>query len=270
MKLGDNQFLLLWEEYLVEEDEIAVAAMTISGDGTPTSQLCRFRNMRLSDCEPVLCADGSVCWCVNTGTELTFFRIDPFHLLRWPGGVTTNYPFADVSDPSAYYFTPVYWAYDHEPQITSGVGAAEFGPDRSCTREQFSVFLWKLMGAPAPEGTSPFFDVKPSAYYADAVCWAAEQGITNGVGADRFGVGRPCTRAQAVTFLWRAAGSPEPEAGNVPFTDVSPGSYYYKAVCWAVENQIVAGITETSFGPNLVCSRAHAVTMLYQFAQLPE
>ncbi len=270
VKLDRNQFLLLWEEYEGVSNTLSVAAQRVNADGTAASRKYRLPNMRLSDCAPILCANGTVCWYTSNGSSTTFYRIDPYHLRSWPGATLFGCPFLDVQDPGAYYFKPVYWAYNHEPRITSGVAAAEFGPDRSCTREQFMVFLWKLHGAPAPENASPFLDVKPSAYYADAVCWAAEQGITGGVSADRFGTGGVCTRAQAVTFLWRSAGSPEPETASNPFRDVSASSYYYKAVLWAAENQIAVGISESSFGPNLVCTRAQAVTMLYGLALLSE
>ena len=111
---------------------------------------------------------------------------------------------------------------------------------------------------------STFADVPAGSYYERAVIWAAANGITNGVGNGLFGVDAPCTRAQAVTFLWRAAGSPAPEISAMPFTDVPVGSYYYDAVLWAVENGIAKGTSETTFGPNASCTRAQIVTFLYR------
>ena len=108
---------------------------------------------------------------------------------------------------------------------------------------------------------SAFTDVPAGAYYADAVAWAAKKGITNGVGNDLFGSDNDCTRAEIVTFLWRAAGSPEPK-GTGSFTDVNSGSYYAKAVAWAVENGITEGTGNSQFSPDKVCSRAQAVTFL--------
>ena len=111
---------------------------------------------------------------------------------------------------------------------------------------------------------STFADVPAGSYYERAVVWAAANGITNGVGNGLFGVDAPCTRAQAVTFLWRAAGSPAPEISAMPFTDVPVGSYYYDAVLWAVENGIAKGTSETTFGPDASCTRAQIVTFLYR------
>ena len=111
---------------------------------------------------------------------------------------------------------------------------------------------------------STFADVPAGSYYECAVVWAAANGITNGVGNGLFGVDAPCTRAQAVTFLWRAAGSPAPEISAMPFTDVPVGSYYYDAVLWAVENGIAKGTSETMFGPDASCTRAQIVTFLYR------
>lgn len=104
----------------------------------------------------------------------------------------------------------------------------------------------------------PFTDVDSGAYYYDAVRWAVEQGVASGVTGTAFAPGRGCTRAQLVTFLWRANGSPEPSEKENPFTDVSPDSYYYKAVLWAVEQGITSGVTKTAFAPDRVCTRAQA------------
>ena len=109
--------------------------------------------------------------------------------------------------------------------------------------------------------TSPFADVATNAYYYEAVKWAAEQGITGGIGNNLFGPNQPCTRAQIVTFLWRAAGSPEPKDMS-SFADVSTGSYYAKAVAWAVENGITSGTGNGKFSPDATCTRAQAVTFL--------
>ncbi|HCG66666.1 MAG TPA: hypothetical protein DEW37_08660, partial [Oscillibacter sp.] len=107
--------------------------------------------------------------------------------------------------------------------------------------------------------TSPFSDVSTSAYYYEAVKWAQEKGITGGIGNGLFGPNQPCTRAQIVTFLWRAAGSPEPKSSAMPFEDVAADAYYYDAVLWAVENGITAGTTAATFAPNATCTRAQIV-----------
>ena len=110
--------------------------------------------------------------------------------------------------------------------------------------------------------TSPFDDVSADAYYNQAVQWAQEKGITDGISSNLFGPKQPCTRSQIVTFLWRAAGSPEPKSTTAGMTDVVPGSYYAKAVAWAVENGITTGTAEGTFSPDATCTRAQAVTFL--------
>ena len=116
-------------------------------------------------------------------------------------------------------------------------------------------------------GTASFVDVSSGAYYNDAVLWAAEKGITGGTDATHFSPNAACTRAQAVTFLWRAAGSPAPKASSMPFTDVADDAYYRDAVLWAVENGITKGTTDTTFSPNATCTRAQIVTFLYRNVQ---
>ena len=112
--------------------------------------------------------------------------------------------------------------------------------------------------------TSPFADVVTDAYYYEAVKWAAEQGITGGIGNNLFGPNQPCTRAQIVTFLWRAVGCPEPK-GTSSFSDVPSDAYYAKAVAWAVENGITDGVGDNRFAPDVVCTRGQMVTLLYRF-----
>ena len=114
-----------------------------------------------------------------------------------------------------------------------------------------------------------FTDVADKAYYRDAVEWAVESGITKGTTATTFSPNATCTRAQAVTFLWRTAGSPEPETRTMPFTDVPAGSYYYDAVLWAVENGITKGTSDATFSPNATCSRAQIVAFLWRSEKSP-
>ena len=121
----------------------------------------------------------------------------------------------------------------------------------------------------APKGNTEFDDVAADDYYYDAVKWAAEKGIANGVGNGLFDPNAVCTRAQIVTFLWRAAGSPVPKSSTMPFTDVPAGSYYYNAVLWAVENGITEGTTATTFDPDANCSRGQIVTFLWRAEKSP-
>ena len=174
-------------------------------------------------------------------------------------------PFTDVPK-GRFFYEPVLWAFHHDPQITNGTDDTHFSPNKDCTREQIVTFLWKAAGAPEPETTeNPFTDVKAGRFYYKAVLWAVENKITNGVSADKFGIGQACKREQAVTFLWNAAGSPEPESAENPFTDVKEGRFYYKAVLWAVENKITNGVSANQFGVGKSCTRGQIVTFLYNF-----
>ena len=116
----------------------------------------------------------------------------------------------------------------------------------------------------------PFTDVSNSAYYYDAVLWAAEEGITSCVTGSTFAPGRGCTRAQLVTFLWRANGSPEPASRENPFTDVSSSAYYYDAVLWAVEKGITTGVTGSTFAPDALCTRGQAAVLLWRANGAPQ
>ena len=128
----------------------------------------------------------------------------------------------------------------------------------------------KPNGKPAPDkpetAKNPFTDVTAGDYFYDAVVWAANQGIALGDSATTFRPNGTCARAEIVTFLWRAAGSPEPAGTGTSFQDVPENAYYYKAVLWAAENGIVKGTTETEFGANAACTRAQVVTFLYRYA----
>ena len=128
------------------------------------------------------------------------------------------------------------------------------------------VIFMKANGTPQ---TGVFVDVATGSYYEDAVDWAVENGITKGTDDTHFSPDGICTRAQAVTFLWRAAGSPEPETRAMPFTDVPVGSYYYDAVLWAVENGITKGTSDTTFSPNMTCTRAQIVAFLWRSEKSP-
>ena len=128
------------------------------------------------------------------------------------------------------------------------------------------VIFMKANGNPQ---TGVFVDVATGSYYEDAVDWAVENGITKGTDDTHFSPDGICTRAQAVTFLWRAAGSPKPETRTMPFTDVPAGSYYYDAVLWAVENGITKGTSNTTFSPNMTCTRAQIVTFLWRSEKSP-
>ena len=126
------------------------------------------------------------------------------------------------------------------------------------------TFLWRAVGAPVTGGDCVFTDVDSSDYFYDAVVWAVENGITNGIGNSLFAPDEVCTRAQIVTFLYRMAGSPETE-GTV-FGDVATDSYYASAVSWAVSGGVTNGVGNGLFAPDNICTRAQIVTFLYRYA----
>lgn len=170
--------------------------------------------------------------------------------------------FVDMPSLSSYSHIPIDWAV--ESGITSGTSRNEFSPKKECTRAQIITFLWKAAGSPQPTSTNmPFTDVPAGSYYEKAVQWALAKGITGGTSPTEFSPDMICTRSQIVTFLWRVAGSPN-VTGNMPFTDVAKGAYYYKAVLWAVKNNITSGISSTEFGSGLNCTREQAITFLYK------
>ena len=132
------------------------------------------------------------------------------------------------------------------------------------------LLLGMLPNVFAAPTSNPFTDVKEDAFYYDAVLWAVDKGITTGLSATQFGPNAPCTRGQIVTFLWRAAGSPEPITKEMPFTDVKDGDFFFKAVAWAVEKNITTGLSATQFGANSPCTRGQIVTFLWRFAGEPK
>ena len=148
-----------------------------------------------------------------------------------------------------------------ERKIALGTAAGVFTPNGSCTRAQMVTFLWRLMGEPEAESESAFADVDASAYYAAAVDWATEAGVTKGVSKSHFAPNAAITRGQAVTLLWRLAGEPEPEQDS-PFTDVPAQRYDADAVAWAAEQGVTLGVSATRFQPDDACTRAQIVTFL--------
>ena len=170
--------------------------------------------------------------------------------------------FYDVPN-DAYYFEAVKWAAENG--ITGGVGNSLFAPNQPCTRAQIVTFLWRAAGSPEPKNMSNFSDVPADSYYAKAVAWAVENGITTGTGDGKFGPDATCTRAQSVTFLFRAS---KASANGAPaFSDVAATAYYAEAVKWATDNGITNGIGDNLFGSDNDCTRAQIVTFLYRMYQ---
>lgn len=160
-----------------------------------------------------------------------------------------------------YYYDAVLWAA--QKGITGGMSDTLFAPNAACTRAQIVTFLWRAAGSPEPKALSSFADVPADAYYAKAVAWAVENGITEGTSDTTFAPGTICTRAQGAALLYRAAGSPA-VSGSASFTDVPADAYYADAAAWAEQKGITGGIGNGLFGPHNNCTRAQIVTFLYR------
>lgn len=172
-----------------------------------------------------------------------------------------TFVFSDVRDSSKYYYEPVYWA--HRTGIAAGTSATTFSPSANCSRAQIVTMLWKKAGSPASSADiSKFTDVKNSAYYAKAVAWALEKGITAGTSETTFSPNADCTRAQAMTFLYKMEKAENKNSEN-PFTDIVAGKYYYDPVLWGVAKGVTSGTTPTTFTPSGTVSRGQMVTFLH-------
>ena len=171
--------------------------------------------------------------------------------------------FVDVKTGD-YFYDAVLWAV--EKGITNGTSAETFSPEAPCTRAQIVTFLWRAAGSPVVNYAMDLSDVAGDAYYAEAVRWALSEGITTGTSADQFSPDATCTREQAVTFLYRAAGSPT-VSGESAFEDVGADAYYARAVAWAAQNGVTNGISQALFGTGSDCTRAQIVTFLYRAQQ---
>ncbi|WP_417307273.1 S-layer homology domain-containing protein [Dysosmobacter sp.] len=168
-------------------------------------------------------------------------------------------PFRDVPT-DAYYYEAVKWA--QKKGITGGIGDGLFGPNQPCTRAQIVTFLWRAAGSPVVNYAMDLADVSGDAYYAEAVRWALSQGITTGTADGKFSPNAPCTRAQGMTFLFRAS---KASADGAPaFSDVAADAYYAEAVKWATDNGITTGTTSSTFSPGSGCTRAQIVTFLWR------
>lgn len=194
----------------------------------------------------------------NTITVTGIRNLSTFAVIPGSEVPQTN-PFTDVRT-SDYYYDAVLWAADNG--VTGGTSATTFSPNVTVTRAQMVTFLWRAHGSPKATGANPFTDVSTSDYYYDAVLWAVANGVTSGTSADTFGPDAAVTRAQAVTFQWRAAGSPVVSCSS--FDDVAADAYYANAVAWAVANGITSGTGGSNFSPDVVVTRAQAVTFLWK------
>ena len=182
---------------------------------------------------------------------------------------TPKYKFSDVQDPGHAYFNAIYWAADKG--ITKGYDDGTFGINKSCTRGEMMMFLWRYANKPAPKAASksPFKDVKTNHVFYKAILWGSQKGITKGYPDGTFGINRKVTRGEAMMFLWRLKGKPAPKAASKsPFKDVPTNHVFYKAILWGSQKKITTGYTsgvnKGKFMVNDNCTRGQIVTFLYR------
>lgn len=183
---------------------------------------------------------------------------DPKGFTVYINPVNTKTAFSDVK-AGAYYHDAVSWAVKYG--VTKGTSDNTFSPNKTCTNAEILTFLYRAWGETLLGRNNPFTDVKESDYYYDTAVWAADFDIVSG---STFNPNKPCTRATAVTYIWKAEGSPEP-SGFASFTDVPGGADYAKAVSWAVEEGITKGTGSTTFSPDDICTRGQIVTFLHRY-----
>ena len=177
--------------------------------------------------------------------------------------------FSDVKDPTHPYYKAIYWAAD--AGITKGYSDGTFGVNKSCTRGEMIMFLWRYSGKPAPRtvSKSPFKDVAKTHAFYKAILWASQKGITKGYPDGTFGINRNVSRGECMMFLWRVKNKPAPKAvSKSPFKDVATTNAFYKAILWGYQKKITTGYTsgakKGTFGINENCTRGQIVTFLYR------
>ena len=222
-----------------------------------TEEGYNFTNYHDHDAFPIAIVNGEVGYVNEDWSDAWSARVYQTFVAEADPMVFTDVPLG------SFYYESVLWAVENG--ITTGATATTFNPNGQCLRAHVVTFLHRAAGSPVPPtDQNPFTDVKETDFFYKPVLWAVSRGITNGVSGDVFGSYVVCNRAQVVTFLWRAMGSPEPETSGNPFVDVDKDDFFYKPVIWAVENGITNGVDANHFGPNVPCNRAQVVTFLYR------
>ncbi len=244
--------------------------LLLNGDGSVRQKAVNIGKVRLNQDEDPVYAQGAIQWVSNRpysidNTDTVYlnalfpasdFETPDDDFLSW----TAN-RLQDVSE-SAYYFDAVAWAL--RSSVTSGTDDSHFSPNAHCTRAQIVTFLWRASGSPVVNYAMNLSDVSENAYYAEAVRWALSEGITSGTTKTTFSPNATCTRAQAVTFLYRASGSPAVSDSSTEFDDVAHSAYYANAVKWAATSGVTDGTGPDTFSPDNDCTRAQIVTFLHR------
>ena len=238
-----------------------------SHDGSPIYSLSNVKSVSGGNTHAlVLKNDGSMYGCgqnyyAELGNGATQYRV-----YSWvPAGLTASpildgsNPFTDVNS-NDWFYDPVQWAL--EKHITTGTTATTFSPNDLCNRAQILTFLWRAADTPIPILPDWHDDVGVGDWFLDPVRWATETDMIPYNG--NFYPYNPCTRATAVEFMWKYAGSPYYDTSSLPFTDVKSSASYAQAVAWALDNGVTTGTSATTFSPNATCTRAQIATFLYR------
>ena len=243
-RIGRGSFTQCYAlDYIIIPRSVTTIEQTAFGGGDPIQDV-------------YYCGNSAQWGKIDIGTYNNNLLTAKFHYNYDPYAIN----FSDVYS-DAYYYDAVQWAVKNE--VTAGVGGNRFDPDRQCTRGQVVTFLWRAAGKPIVSTNVSFTDVQSGAFYYEAVKWAVTNGITQGVGGNRFAPNDTCTRGQVVTFLHRAENLPSASPVS-SFSDVPATAFYYDAVNWAVSNDITKGVGNNRFAPNNTCTRGQVVTFLYR------
>ncbi len=222
------------------------------------------------DSTGVTLGEGNYGGRVHYGRHLSYDSIDNGinYILRIfpPENADSDCPcsnFRDMPAEGSPEHEAIDWAYTHEPRLTVGTGSITFSPDQTVMRAMALTFLWRAAGMPKPRSTwCPFGDVPGDAYYHQAVLWAVENGITSGTSRTTFSPSKTCSRAEILTFLWRAIGSHAYSYEN-SFTDIKNGKWYFSAASWAYDALVETG-ENGRFLPNTPCTRASTILYIYR------
>lgn len=249
-------------KFMYEKDDGTTGVMTIQEKNQKEQQDQWYYGYIYNGATVTLSEPGiyqvSTAYGAIEGVCMAYFWIGQ----RAPGddGEETDSAFTDVAN-DAWYAKQVAWAVENG--ITGGTGENTFSPDRTCSTAEILTFLWRAAGSEEPTIANPFTDVAQDAYYLKPALWAYEKGLVSGTALNGD---TACTRAATVTYLWKLAGAPKTQAPA--FVDVAADADYAQAVQWAVENGVTGGISATTFGPAVTCTRSQIVTFLYaDFAQ---
>lgn len=212
----------------------------------------------------VIIAEGNYAGRVKWGRKLTKTGIESSatYIITRFSKTEPLMPYIDLPEPGHWSYAAVTWAIVNN--IAAPISETKFAPKQECSRADVIFFLWAASGCPEPGLTElPFTDVSAEATYRKAVLWALEQGITSGTTETTFTPERSCTRCEALTFFWRAVGSPSAESEAIIFDDVDRSKYYFNSVAWAAERHITSGTSETTFTPGRTVTRAEALAFIY-------